>query len=55
MPRNTPQEGPPVKEIILGIIVAIEAACAMLLALVIPLRKIIDMFELAEKRRSSKK
>jgi len=49
------QEGPPVKEIILGIIVAIEAACAMLLALVIPLRRIIDMFEVAEKRHASKK
>jgi len=45
-----PSEGPPVKEIIIGIIVAIEAACAMLLALVIPLRKIIDMFEAQEKR-----
>jgi len=53
--KPTPQEGPPVKEIILGIIAAIEAACAILLALVIPLRKIIDMFELAEKRHASKK
>ena len=48
--KAVPLEGPPVKEIILGIIAAIEAACAMLLALVIPLRKIIDMFELQEKR-----
>jgi len=50
-PRGMASEGPPVKEIILGIIVAIEAACAMLVALVIPLRKIIDMFEAAEKRQ----
>jgi len=49
-----PSEGPPVKEIIIGIIVAIEAACAMLLALVIPLRKIIDLFEAVEKRANKK-
>jgi len=43
-------EGPPVKEIILGIIAAIEAACAILLALVIPLRKLIDFFEANQSR-----
>lgn len=53
--KVVPSEGPPVKEIILGIIAAIEAACAILLALVIPLKKIIDMFEVAEKRHASKR
>jgi len=53
--KAAPQEGPPVKEIILGIIAAIEAACAILLALIIPLKRIIDMFEVAEKRHASKK
>jgi len=44
------QEGPPIKEIILGIILAIESACAILLALVIPLKKLIDFFEVQQKR-----
>jgi len=55
MKNAAPQEGPPVKEIILGVIIAIEAACAMLLAVVIPLRKIIDIFEVQEKRHQLKK
>jgi len=53
--KVTPFEGPPVKEIILGIIVSIEAACAILLALIIPLKKIIDIFEVAERRDRSTK
>jgi len=48
--KVTPSEGAPVKEIILGIILAIESACAILLAVVIPLKKIIDLFEVQEKR-----
>ncbi len=48
--KATPSEGAPVKEIILGIIIAIEGACALLLAIVIPLRKLIDIFEAQEKR-----
>lgn len=48
--KAVPLEGPPVKEIILGIITAIEAACAMLLTLIIPLKRLIDFFEAQEKR-----
>jgi len=53
--KPVPLEGPPIKEIILGIIAAIESACAILLALVIPLKKLIDMFEVAEQRRTHHK
>ncbi len=48
--KVTASEGAPVKEIILGVIIAIEGACALLLAIVIPLRKLIDIFEAQEKR-----
>jgi len=53
--KVVPFEGPPIKEIILGIIIAIETACAMLLAVVIPLKKIIDLFEAGEGRDRSTK
>jgi len=52
--KTVPFEGPPIKEIILGIIASIEAACSMLLALVIPLKRLIDFFEAQEKRARRK-